>query len=97
METFVGAILALVIAFVYSWIITLVVLVALPIMLVFVSLSSKAVIYNAHSRKKRYEAAGRLAVDSVENIRTVASLTIEDNFYEQYRAEVKKPYRCVPQ
>ena len=93
METFVGAVLALVIAFTYSWIITFVVLLAIPIMLVFVSLSSKAVIYNAQSRKKKYEAAGRLAVDSVENIRTVASLTIEDNFYKQYWVEVKKPYR----
>ena len=95
METFVGAVLALVIAFVYSWIITLVVLVALPIMLLFVSLSSKAVIFNAQSRKKRFEQAGKLSVESIENIRTVASLAVEDNFFAQYKTEVKKPYRCV--
>ena len=93
METFVGAILALVIAFAYSWIVTLVVLLALPLMLVAVSLSSKAVLYSAQSRKKKFEAAGSLSVDSIDHIRTVASLTIEDNFYEQYKVEVKKPYK----
>ena len=87
------AILTLVIAFAYSWIVTLVVLIALPLMLVVVSLSIKAVLYNAQSRKKKFEAAGRLSVDSINHIRTVASLTIEDNFYEQYKDEVKKPYK----
>ena len=95
METFVGAILALGIAFGYSWIITLVVLCTLPFMLVAGTLANKAVLSNAQSRKKDYEVAGKLAVDSVENVRTVASLTIEDNFFEKYKVEVKKPYRCV--
>ena len=93
METFVGAILALGIAFGYSWIITLVVLATLPFMVIAGALSTKAVLFNAQSRKKNYEVAGRLAVDSIENVRTVASLTIEDGFFVKYKTEVKKPYR----
>ena len=95
METFVGAILALVIAFVYSWIITLVVLGTTPFLMIALSLSTKAVLFNAQSRKKNYEVAGRLAVDSIENVRTVASLTIEDGFFVKYKTEVKKPYRYM--
>ena len=94
-ETFVGAILALGIAFGYSWIISLVVLGTVPFLFVALILSTKAVLFNAESRKKNYEVAGRLAVDSIENVRTVASLTIENGFYIKYKTEVKKPYRCV--
>ena len=93
METFVGAVLALGIAFGYSWIITLVVLGTVPFLMVALTLSTKAVLFNAESRKKNYEVAGRLAVDSIENVRTVASLTIEDGFFGKYKIEVKKPYR----
>lgn len=85
--------LALGIAFGYSWIITLVVLGTIPFLGVALTLSTKAVLFNAESRKKNYEVAGRLAVDSIENVRTVASLTIEDGFFVKYKTEVKKPYR----
>ena len=57
------------------------------------ALQLKALTTHATSNKKKLEVAGKISVDSVENIRTVASLTIEENFYQQYKAEVKKPYR----
>ena len=37
--------------------------------------------------------AGKLAVDSIDHIRTVASLTIEDKFSSLYTAEVTRPYK----
>ena len=57
------------------------------------ALELQALTSNTSSNKKKLEVAGKIAVDSIENIRTVASLTVEDNFYKQYKAEVKKPYR----
>ena len=96
METFVGLLLALVIALRYSWLMTLVILGVVPLVMIAGALQLKALTTHATSTKKKLEGAGKVAVDSLENIRTVASLTIESNFYEQYKAEVKKPYRCVP-
>lgn len=49
----------------------------------------------AARNKKHLETAGKIVVDSTEHIRTVASLTVEDNFYEQYRAQLDVPYKYV--
>ena len=35
----------------------------------------------------------QIAVDSIENIRTVAALGVEDNFFHQYKKSVKAPYK----
>ena len=35
----------------------------------------------------------QIAVDSIENIRTVAALGIEENFFRQYKESVKSPYK----
>ena len=37
----------------------------------------------------------QIAVDSVDNIRTVASLGLEDTFHALYREETRKPYRYI--
>ena len=74
---------------------TIVILVVVPLVMVAGALQLKALTSHATSNKKQLETAGKLAVDSIEHIRTVASLTIEENFYEQYRDEVRKPYKYV--
>ena len=48
---------------------------------------------HASNSKKALENAGKIAVDSIENIRTVASLGVEENFFNQYRGQVRKPYK----
>ena len=35
----------------------------------------------------------QIAVDSIENIRTVAALGVEDNFFRQYKKNVEAPYK----
>ena len=92
-ETLVGALLALGLALYYSWLMTIVILLVVPLVMVAGALQLKALTTHASSNKKQLEKAGKLSVDSIENIRTVASLTIEENFYEQYKVEVKRPYR----
>ena len=91
----VGALLALGIALYYSWLMTIVILAVVPLVMIAGALQLKALTTHASSNKKQLEKAGKLSVDSIENIRTVASLTIEDSFYDQYKDEVKRPYRCV--
>ena len=91
----VGALLALGIALYYSWLMTIVIILVVPFVMIAGALELKALTSNTSATKKKLEVAGKIAVDSVENIRTVASLTVEHNFYEQYKNEVRRPYRCV--
>ena len=44
---------------------------------------------------KAYEDAGKIAVEGTLNIRTVASLTIEDMFYHNYEKAIEFPYRYL--
>ena len=48
---------------------------------------------HANKTKKNLETAGKLAVDSIDNIRTVASLTIEERFSTMYTAEISSTYK----
>ena len=72
---------------------TIVIILVVPLVMIAGALELKALTSHTTSNKKKLEAAGKIAVDSIENIRTVASLTVEDNFYKQYKAEVKRPYK----
>lgn len=92
-EMVIGMVLALIIAFVYSWILTLIILGVVPIMMIAGALQLKVFTGHATTSKKSLETAGKVAVDSIENIRTVASLGLEENFYNQYSVLVHKPYR----
>ena len=35
----------------------------------------------------------QIAVDSIENIHTVAALGVEENFFRQYKKNVEAPYK----
>ena len=87
--------LVLVVAFVYSWVLTLVILGIVPLMMLAGLLQLKALAGHATNSKKALEGAGKVAVDSIENIRTVAALGIEDSFFNQYKGLVRKPYKYV--
>lgn len=91
-ETFFIFIFILIIAFVYSWIITLVILGLVPLLFIAGALQFKVLHGTAAKNKKNVEEAGKIAVDSISNIRTVASLTIEENFFLQYKSHIKGPY-----
>ena len=47
--------------------------------------------------KKRQEASGQTAVESIENIRTVAGLGVEDRFFDKYAQLLKAPFKLVLQ
>ena len=87
--------MVLIIAFVYSWVLTLVILGIIPLMMVAGLLQVKALAGHAINSKKALENAGKVAVDSIESIRTIAALGIEDSFFEKYRGLIWKPYKYV--
>lgn len=94
-ETLTGLVLVLVVAFIYSWVLTLVILGIVPLMMLAGLLQLKAVAGHATNSTKALESAGKVAVDSIENIRTVATLGIEESFFNQYKGLVRKPYKYV--
>ncbi|KAL5491961.1 hypothetical protein EMCRGX_G017341 [Ephydatia muelleri] len=92
LETFFGLVLSLTIAFVYSWILTVVLLGFMPVLMAVEMVTTKVVTAHATGYKIALEKAGKLAVDSIEKIRTVATLGVERMFFDQYKVESKKPY-----
>ena len=60
-ETFIGMLFALVVAFVYSWLMTLMILAVVPILIVAGVLQIKALTGHATSNKKALEHAGKVS------------------------------------
>ncbi|XP_027733749.1 ATP-binding cassette sub-family B member 5 [Empidonax traillii] len=84
---------AVIIAFVYGWQLTLLILACIPYIVVTNAVTSKSMSGHAAKDQKALEEAGRISTESVENIRTIASLTREEAFYEKYIASLNGPYR----
>ncbi|CAF1014116.1 unnamed protein product [Rotaria sordida] len=83
----------IIIAFVFSWQLTLLILAFVPFMVIGGFLQSRLMTGFASKDKQSSEDAGKVAVESIQNIRTVVQLTKEDYFYEQYCSFLEIPYR----
>lgn len=47
----------------------------------------------AQKNKKRLEEAGQVAVESIDNIRSVAGLALEHRFFSKYDQLLKGPFK----
>ena len=86
-------ILSVAIAFAYSWSLTLIIIGFVPIVMFAGALQIKTVTGFTKLNKKDLEEAGKISVESIENIRTVAGLNREDTFYELYSTQVDRIHR----
>uniref|UniRef100_A0A7M4FAM3 Multidrug resistance protein 1-like n=1 Tax=Crocodylus porosus TaxID=8502 RepID=A0A7M4FAM3_CROPO len=84
---------AIIIAFVYGWQLTLLILACIPFIIATNAVRISSVSGHASKDQKALEEAGRISTEAVENIRTVASLTREEAFFEKYNASLNGPYR----
>ncbi|NWH30399.1 MDR1 protein, partial [Chloropsis hardwickii] len=84
---------AIIIAFVYGWQLTLLILACIPFIVGANAVSASSMSGHAAEDQKALEEAGRISTETVENIRTVASLTKEEAFYERYVASLNHTYR----
>ena len=81
------------IAFTASWELTLVLMVAFPLLAVAGYFQIRLLAGRTHKNKKRMEQSGQTAVESIDNIRTVAGLGAEPRFYSRYFELLRSPFR----
>ncbi|XP_061918788.1 ATP-dependent translocase ABCB1-like isoform X1 [Entelurus aequoreus] len=83
----------LILAFVYGWELTLLMLVIVPLMVVAGALKIKLLAGQNADEKKELEKAGKIVTEAIENIRTVASLTREPTFEYLYHKNLQVTYK----
>ncbi|CAF1200942.1 unnamed protein product, partial [Rotaria sordida] len=83
----------IILAFMFSWQLTLLVLGFIPFLVVGSFLERYLATGFASRNKKIFEDVGKITVESIQNIRTVIQLTKEDYFYKKYCLFLEIPYR----
>ncbi|KAJ3124102.1 Multidrug resistance protein 1 [Physocladia obscura] len=89
------AICGLTIGFVYSWQLTLILLLATPFIIVSTYYESRVRKGFEDSTKTAYEESGTIAAEAFKEIRTVAALTREKYFEDKYRANLARPHQLA--
>ncbi|KAM5157179.1 ATP-binding cassette sub-family B member 5-like [Mantella aurantiaca] len=85
--------LSIIISFIFGWEMSLLILGMTPILVVSGLLETRALTGFANRDKKELQNAGKIAIEAVDNIRTVVSLTRETTFENSYTESLQKPYR----
>ena len=88
-----GFIAAVVIAFEASWLLAIVLFICFPVLACVGYLQIVLQKGRTVKSKKLFAESGKTAVESIENIRTVVSLGIEDKLHAQYANQIKPPFR----
>ncbi|XP_076061207.1 ATP-dependent translocase ABCB1-like [Oratosquilla oratoria] len=83
---------SIVLALYYNWKLGLVTLPFIPFVLIAVYLQSKILMGQSVTESKVLEDAGKIAIQAITNIRTVASLHKEEQFAMEYSTALLKPH-----
>ncbi|XP_043931521.1 bile salt export pump [Protopterus annectens] len=86
---------AIVIAFYFSWKLSLVITCFLPFLALSGAFQSRMLTGFANQDKNAMEAAGRISSEALTNIRTIAGLAKEKKFVELYEEQLEAPYRAA--
>ncbi|KAM3607026.1 uncharacterized protein V6R79_000817 [Siganus canaliculatus] len=91
--TSIGA--SFIIAFYFSWKLTLVIMCFLPLLGLSGVFQAKMLTGFESKNKKAMEAAGQVSSEALANIRTIAGLAKESSFVESYDEKLELPYRSA--
>uniref|UniRef100_UPI003AAEE747 bile salt export pump n=1 Tax=Centroberyx gerrardi TaxID=166262 RepID=UPI003AAEE747 len=91
--TSIGA--SFIIAFYFSWKLTLVMMCFLPLIGLSGVFQAKMLTGFANEDKKAMEAAGQVSSEALSNIRTIAGLAKESAFVESYEQQLLSPYKSA--
>ncbi|GBB85298.1 hypothetical protein RclHR1_11860005 [Rhizophagus clarus] len=94
-QTAVTISLGLGLAFAYGWKLTLVVVAAAPTVAIANYAKIKSLSGYGSKSRKAYEGTGQIVHQSVSNIRTIASLSLENTFYKVYDKLVSEPHKIA--
>ena len=83
---------AIIIAFSSSWELTLVLIFAFPALGAIGFLQLRQIAGRNARNKKLLEESGKTAVESIDNVRTVVSLGVEEKIVEKYNGLLKYPF-----
>ncbi|XP_066409249.1 bile salt export pump isoform X4 [Molothrus aeneus] len=86
---------AMVIAFYFSWKLSLVIMCFLPFLALSGAVQAKMLTGFASQDKKALEATGRIASEALSNIRTVAGIGKEKMFIENFEKHLDMPYKAA--
>ncbi|XP_016524173.1 bile salt export pump [Poecilia formosa] len=84
-----------IIAFYFSWKLTLVIMCFLPLIGLSGMFQAKMLTGFANEDKKSMEAAGQVSSEALGNIRTIAGLAKERSFVESYEQKLELPYKSA--
>lgn len=96
MQTIFGLLAAIIIAFTASWELSFLMLLAFPILGTVAFFQIRLLAGRAQKNKRRHEKSGQTAVESIDNIRTVVGLGVEERFCRKYWDLLITPFRyCI--
>ena len=93
MQTLFGFGAAVVIAFEASWLLAIVLFACFPVMGCIGYLQIVLQKGRILKSKELFAESGKTAVESIENIRTVVSLGIENKLHAQYADQIRPPFK----
>ncbi|CAO2597186.1 Bile salt export pump [Lemmus lemmus] len=94
-NSFTNIVTALLIAFIFSWKLSLLVLCFFPFLAFSGALQTKMLTGFASQDKQALEKAGQITSEALGNIRTVAGMGVEKRFIKAFEAELETSYRTA--
>ncbi|EGI64783.1 PREDICTED: multidrug resistance protein homolog 49-like isoform X1 [Acromyrmex echinatior] len=95
LQAFSTLVIGISISMYYSWKMTLVAVVSIPLVLAAVFFEARVMGGQGMQEKKKMESATRVAIEAITNIRTVASLNKEEVFLKRYCVELDHVARAM--
>ncbi|XP_023978081.1 bile salt export pump isoform X2 [Physeter macrocephalus] len=94
-NSFTNITVAMIIAFFFSWKLSLVIVCFFPFLALSGAIQTKMLMGFATHDKQALEVAGQITNEALSNIRTVAGIGKERQFIEVFETELEKPYKTA--